>query len=81
MQEFEFKKTEDGSLGLYNFSVQDIYHARQGAYSEARDKFAIPAINHLIDVNQANEINLLDICYGIGYNSIAFIESSFPGII
>lgn len=75
MQEFEFQKTEDGSLGLYNFDVQDIYHARQGAYSEARDKFAVPAINHLIDINQANEINLLDICYGIGYNSIAFIQN------
>lgn len=75
MQEFEFQKTEDGSLGLYNFNVQDIYHARQGAYSEACDKFATPAINHLININQANEINLLDICYGIGYNSIAFIQN------
>lgn len=75
MQEFKFQKTEDGSLGLYNFAIQDIYHARQGAYTEACEKFAFPSIAHIKNIELKDFLSVLDICYGIGYNSIALIQN------
>ncbi len=68
MDNIDFKFTSDGSLGLYNKIVEDVYHASSGAYSESYEKFIIPSnFNQLF--NEKDEINLLDICYGIGYNT------------
>ena len=73
MDNIDFRFTDDGSLGLYNGIVDDIYHASSGAYSESYEKFIIPSnFNQLF--NEKDEINLLDICYGIGYNTKSTIK-------
>ena len=65
--------TLDGSVGLYSLSDDDIYHSVYGAFSEAYDKFIEPA--HIKNIlNKKNEIKVLDICYGIGYNSKSFLN-------
>ena len=69
----DFLFTNDGSVGLYNYDVDDIYHSVFGAKSEAKDKFVTP-LNFENNFFYKNELNILDICYGIGYNTKTFIE-------
>ena len=42
MMTFQSYITADGSVGLYNNEVKDIYHSATGALSEAFDKFIYP---------------------------------------
>ncbi len=65
--------TNDGSVGLYSPEFDDIYHSTFGAYAEACEKFIIPADLDFY-IENYNQINVLDICYGIGYNSKSFIN-------
>ena len=73
MQDFEGYFTLDGSVGLYSESDNDIYHSVYGALSEAYDKFISPAnLENYFENN--NKIEILDICYGIGYNTKSFLN-------
>lgn len=65
--------TNDGSVGLFSESDNDIYHSTYGALTEAYEKFILPADfkNHF---KNNNKIKILDICFGIGYNSKSFIN-------
>lgn len=65
--------TNDGSVGLYSKEFDDIYHSTYGAYSEACEKFVLPADLDFY-MQSYSEINILDICYGIGYNSKSFLH-------
>ena len=79
MVEFQAKFTDDGSVGLYSDEVNDIYHSQFGALSEAYEKFILPAkIDEFIKNN--NKIKVLDICFGIGYNSKAFLNFYFQNL-
>ena len=73
MKNIDFKFTDDGSLGLYNKIVDDIYHASSGAYSESYEKFILPSEYSEL-FKEKDEINILDICYGIGYNTKSVIN-------
>ena len=65
--------TNDGSVGLFSPSADDIYHSTYGALTEAYEKFILPSnINNFLKNN--SEIKILDICFGIGYNSKSFIN-------
>ena len=65
--------TNDGSVGLFSPDVDDIYHSTYGALTEAYEKFILPSnIKDFLKKN--NEIKILDICFGIGYNSKSFIN-------
>ncbi len=70
---YKYIFTQDGSVGLYNDEIKDIYHSKTGALKEARDKFIIPSFLPEL-AGLKNEINILDICYGIGYNTKAALE-------
>ena len=65
--------TNDGSVGLYSESDNDIYHSTYGALTEAYEKFILPAEPEYY-ISKYNEIKILDICYGIGYNSKSFLN-------
>ncbi len=68
--------TNDGSVGLYSIDDNDIFHSVYGALSEAYDKFVLPAnFNYFFKDN--NEIKILDLCFGIGYNSKVFLNEIF----
>jgi len=68
--------TNDGSVGLYSPKDDDIYHSTYGALTEAYEKFILPS--NLKDfLKNNNEIKILDICYGIGYNSKSFLNFFF----
>ena len=73
MRDYEFYYTQDGSVGLYSYADDDVYHSKFGALTEAWEKFIIPA--HIErKLNQQPEIRVLDVCYGIGYNTKALIS-------
>lgn len=74
--DIEFVMTMDGSCGLYNSSVGDIYHSSYGALSEAKEKFIRP-LNFHKNFLQKKEIKVLDVCSGIGYNTKAFLNYLF----
>ena len=67
----DFFITDDKSVGLFNKGLNEIYHSRQGALTESLTKFIYPISQSGIDI--ISNINVLDICYGIGYNSKAFL--------
>ncbi len=71
-------KTDDGSVGLYNEELDEIYHSREGAQTESIEKFIIPSDFERRTKN-SDCVRVLDVCYGIGYNSknaLCFYENS-----
>ena len=68
--------TNDGSVGLFSPEADDIYHSTYGALAEAYEKFILPAELEKYFENN-NEIKVLDICYGIGYNTKSFLNFLF----
>ncbi len=57
-------KTQDGSLGLYDIELNEVYHSKFGAKTEAFEKFIEPCL-----ILNNKPLKILDICYGIGYNT------------
>lgn len=73
MRDYEFYYTQDGSVGLYSYADDDVYHSKFGALTEAWEKFIIPAdIDRKLNIQE--EIRVLDVCYGIGYNTKALMS-------
>lgn len=70
MNNIEIIKTLDGSLGLYDTELDEIYHSKFGAITEAREKFVEPCL-----ILDNRPLKILDICYGIGYNSKIALET------
>ena len=65
--------TNDGSVGLFSPEADDIYHSTYGALTEAYEKFVLPAnVKYFLKNN--SQIKILDICYGIGYNTKSFLN-------
>lgn len=69
----ELIPTSDGSLTLRLDSLGELYHNRAGAYLEAQINYALPALDLLKSVN-AKSCTVLDACFGLGYNSLVFLQ-------
>lgn len=65
--------TNDGSVGLFSPEANDIYHSTYGALTEAYEKFILPSEFEKF-FRKNSEIKILDICFGIGYNSKSFLN-------
>ncbi len=70
--DIEFRFTSDNSVGLYDKITGDIFHSETGALKEANEKFINP-LEILIKNIKSDKICVLDICFGIGYNTKAFL--------
>lgn len=66
--------TNDYSVGLYDENVNDICHSAFGAVTEAYEKFVC---NSLSVLKEKENLSVLDICYGIGYNTKVLINENF----
>jgi tRNA U34 5-methylaminomethyl-2-thiouridine-forming methyltransferase MnmC len=67
----EMVLSEDGSYTAYSKEYGEHYHStKDGAFYESLVKHVEPAFK--IKQNQ-DEINILDICFGLGFNSLATI--------
>jgi tRNA U34 5-methylaminomethyl-2-thiouridine-forming methyltransferase MnmC len=60
--------SDDGSYTAYSKEYEEHYHStKDGALKESLVKHVIPAFNLL----NKPEVNILDICYGLGFNTLA----------
>ena len=57
--------TNDGTITLKNDKYNECYHSSEGAFTETLYKHIYPAFR----VVNKNEIKILDICFGLGYNT------------
>jgi tRNA U34 5-methylaminomethyl-2-thiouridine-forming methyltransferase MnmC len=65
-------ETRDGSFTLPSQRINgqaEHMHSTQGAVTEAREKFALPS-----DLEGQEEVRVLDLCSGLGYNAAALLE-------
>jgi len=67
--QFKMQKiiTKDSSITFRNDKYGETYHSVSGALEEAFEKFAKPC-------KLKNRMKVLDICFGLGYNSLAAIS-------
>ena len=61
--------TKDGSITFHNEKYGESYHSVSGAIEESFKKFAEPCC-------VKDRMRILDICFGIGYNSLAAVHMS-----
>ncbi len=68
------KQTSDGSFTFFSEQFGEAFHSyRDGARSEAVEKFVVATDLRARALNP--KITILDVCYGLGYNSAAAIEA------
>ncbi len=67
----DYRITNDGSKTLFSSKYNQTFHSLQdGALSEALYKHIIPALTIFKD---QSELKILDICFGLGYNTLGTI--------
>jgi tRNA U34 5-methylaminomethyl-2-thiouridine-forming methyltransferase MnmC len=72
MDKLSLFPTEDGSVTFWSDTFQETFHSSHGAKHEAEAKFVIPA-KIAEKARIQTQLNILDVCYGLGYNSAAAI--------
>ena len=66
-------KTKDDSITFHNPEFDETYHSTSGAREEAVKKFVEPC--EVARVAQTGKIKILDICFGLGYNTAAALDA------
>lgn len=66
--------TGDGSYTFVNDKLGESYHSVSGAEEEAIKKYVEPT--KIAELAKKGEIRILDVCFGIGYNSAAAIDAA-----
>lgn len=75
MAKRQYQTTDDGSLSLLQEDIDQLYHNRIGAFTEAVADYAKPALSILKHLyNGASSLHLLDSCFGLGYNTLVFLQ-------
>lgn len=70
---FTPQPTGDGSFTFFCCEFGEAFHSWSGARQEAQHKFVVPT--QLIEAAQQPKLQLLDICYGLGYNTAAALQT------
>jgi tRNA U34 5-methylaminomethyl-2-thiouridine-forming methyltransferase MnmC len=65
--------TQDGSSTFFSVEFGEAFHSSQGAKSEAFQKFV--QATDLVAKAQQPQVKILDVCYGLGYNTAAALET------
>ena len=63
--------TRDGSYSLRSVFFQENFHSSVGALEETKFKFTVPSD---LERFQGKSLNVLDICFGLGYNSASLLD-------
>ncbi|MEN7973010.1 MAG: TIGR01212 family radical SAM protein [Verrucomicrobiota bacterium] len=69
--------TADSSITFWNEEYKEHYHTPAGARLEAEEKYIVPS--RLKERLEKGDIHLLDVCFGLGYNSLAAMEIAGKG--
>lgn len=72
-EEFHPQPTADGSFTFFSTEFNEAFHSQYGALQEAERKFVEPT--QLQQKAQQTRLRLLDICYGLGYNTAAALAT------
>ncbi|MDF7825759.1 TIGR01212 family radical SAM protein [Pontiellaceae bacterium B12227] len=67
-------ETDDGSVTFWNEDYKEHYHTPAGARLEATEKYLVPG--KLKERLTQGGVALLDVCFGLGYNSLSALESA-----
>lgn len=70
---FPIEPTADGSDTFFSEAFGEWFHSRGGAYEEARSTY-VQATNLVARAQQQDRVTILDVCYGLGYNTAAALE-------
>lgn len=65
--------TGDGSFTFYSTEFGETFHSHYGAHQEAIGKFVYPTL--LPEKATQGPVKILDVCYGLGYNTAAALET------
>ena len=65
--------TDDGSYTFFSTEFGQTFHSKFGAKEESIHKFAVPTL--LAQKALGGRLRLLDVCYGLGYNTAAALET------
>jgi radical SAM protein (TIGR01212 family) len=71
---YELRTTDDQSITFWNEKYKEHYHSPAGARLEAIQKYIIPS--KLAERLKTKPQNILDICFGLGYNSLCAINTA-----
>lgn len=74
MSYFPEELTADGSQTFYSPEFGEWFHSRGGAYAEARQTY-VQATNLVARAQTQGQIAVLDVCYGLSYNTAAALEA------
>ncbi len=66
--------TADNTESFLNLQVRETYHSQTGAVEEALKKYAEPC--RIRDLAGAGQIRILDMFFGLGYNSARAIQAA-----
>lgn len=69
------QKTKDGSDTCFSEKYNQAYHSKHGAYREALEKHVNACKIQELAKNNSN-LKLLDLCFGLGYNSFVAIDEA-----
>ncbi len=72
-KDFVPQLTADGSFTFFSSEFGEAFHSHHGARQEAQLKFVEPT--HLRQKAQQPSLRLLDVCYGLGYNTAAALAT------
>ncbi|MBI4453062.1 hypothetical protein HY636_00290 [Candidatus Woesearchaeota archaeon] len=73
-QNIKLITTKDNSITFFNEQYKETYHSVSGAVEEAQKKFSDACkIKEFAKLH--DEINILDVCFGLGYNTAVAIDN------
>lgn len=83
-----FRQSADGSMSAYNAQFDECYHSlKDGALNETLYKHIYPSLQHCIThygntlKTLSNTLYVLDICFGLGYNTLTLLSTLAQGQI
>ncbi len=73
LEDFTPQQTQDGSFTLFSTEFNEAFHSHYGAKQESLLKFAVPT--RLPKLAETGFVRLLDVCYGLGYNTAVALQT------
>ncbi|MBF2013884.1 MAG: tRNA (5-methylaminomethyl-2-thiouridine)(34)-methyltransferase MnmD [Rivularia sp. T60_A2020_040] len=71
-QNFTPQLTADGSKTFFSEEFNELFHSHFGAKQESYFKYVVPTL--LIEKAQLPALRILDVCYGLGYNTATAMQ-------
>jgi len=74
MEAYKKTITKDNTESYLNVGIGEYYHSQTGAAEEARMKYVKPC--GVKEKAKKGKIRILDVCFGLGYNSAAAVDAA-----